>query len=78
MNNFDVFQWNKDGRPSQKALFSDAFELRRHWLFAVENYYMLDGQPHNVYIRGGGKFHVDSKYYRGKDWEWYQDHNSEL
>lgn len=70
---FDIAQWNKDGRPAQRAIFSDAYDTRRHWAFAFDNYFMLDGKPHTVYVRGGGMFHVDSKYYRGKDWEWYQD-----
>ncbi|AIX12000.1 head protein [Citrobacter phage Moon] len=71
-SNFDVYQWNKDGRPTSKAYGSDAYELRRHWLFAVNNYFMLNGNPTRLHIRGGGYVTVDSKYYRGKDWEWYQ------
>ncbi|AUE22903.1 head protein [Citrobacter phage CF1 ERZ-2017] len=53
-SNFDVYQWNKDGRPTSKAYGSDAYELRRHWLFAVNNYFMLNGNPTRLHIRGGG------------------------
>jgi hypothetical protein len=73
MNNFDLYQWNKDGRPASKAIGSDAFEKRRHWQFTSnDSYFMLDGRPTHLYIRGGGYVIVDSKYYQGRDSEWYK------